>query len=249
MEGGIYMEGKISKLREILDESKYTVALCGSGMMEEGGFIGVKNPDKAYEIEMKYGYSAEEIFSSAFYNTRPEFFFEFYKREMLENGPRDTASGPALAAMERAGKLQCVITSNIYAMEQRAGCKNVVNLHGTIYKNVCPRCKKEYTMEQVRDSKKVLLCDKCDIPVRPMVSLFGEMVDSQLMTKTTSEISKAEVLLLLGTTLDSDVFGSYIKYFTGRWLVVIHPDRHYLDDRADMMLLDYPKNILPKLGY
>lgn len=63
------MEGKISKLREILDESRYTVAICGSGMMEEGGFIGVKNPDKAYDIETKYGYSAEEIFSSAFYNT------------------------------------------------------------------------------------------------------------------------------------------------------------------------------------
>ena len=117
------MEGKISKLREILDESRYTVAICGSGMMEEGGFIGVKNPDKAYDIETKYGYSAEEIFSSAFYNTRPEFFFEFYKKEMLENPPEDTDSGPSLAAMERAGKLQCLITSNIYAKAQRAGCK------------------------------------------------------------------------------------------------------------------------------
>ena len=126
------MEGKISKLREILDESRYTVAICGSGMMEEGGFIGVKNPDKAYDIETKYGYSAEEIFSSAFYNTRPEFFFEFYKKEMLENPPEDTDSGPSLAAMERAGKLQCLITSNIYAKAQRAGCKNGVNRHGTI---------------------------------------------------------------------------------------------------------------------
>lgn len=243
------MEGKISKLREILDESSYTVAICGSGMMEEGGFIGVKNPDRAYEIETKYGYSAEEIFSSAFYNTRPEFFFDFYKKEMLENPPCDTASGPALAAMEKAGKLQCVISSNIFAKEERAGCKNVVNLHGTIYKNRCPRCGKEFTMEQMRDSKKVLLCDKCDIPVRPQVSLFGEMVDSRLMTKTSNEISRAEVLLLLGTSLDSDVFVNYVKYFTGRWLVIIHPRRHYLDDKADMLILDYPKNVLPKLGY
>lgn len=248
-EGGIYMEGRISKLREILDDSKYTVAICGSGMMEEGGFIGVKNLSKAYEIEEKYGYSSEEIFSSAFYNTRPEFFFDFYKKEMLENCPEDTASGPALAAMERAGKLQCIITSNIYAKAERAGCKNVVNLHGTIYQNKCPRCGKEYTMEQVRDAKKVLLCENCDIPVRPQVSLFGEMVDSRLMTKTTNEISKAEVLLLLGTNLDSEVFVNYMKYFTGRWLVIVHPVRHYLDNRADMLLLDYPKNILPLLGY
>ena len=81
------------------------------------------------------------------------------------------------------------------------------------------------------------------------MSLFGEMVDSRRMTKTSNEISKAEVLLLLGTTLDSEVFGNYVKYFTGRWLVIIHPNRNYLDDKADMLFLDYPKNILPKLGY
>lgn len=243
------MEGKIAKLREILDESHYAVALCGSGMMEEGGFIGVKNPDKAYEIEMKYGYSSEEIFSSAFYNTRPEFFFEFYKKEMLENPPLDTQSGPALAAMERAGKLQCVITSNIYGAAQRAGCQNVVNLHGSIYHNECPHCGRIYPMEYIRDSKKVPLCETCNQPIRPGVSLFGEMVDSRLMTKTSNEISKAEVLLLLGTNLDSEVFANYIKYFTGRWLVVIHPNRHFLDNRADMVFLDYPKNILPGLGY
>ena len=103
--------------------------------------------------------------------------------------------------------------------------------------------------DRVRDAKKILLCDKCDIPIRPQVSLFGEMVDSRLMTKTSNEISKAEVLLLLGTTLDSEVFGNYVKYFTGRWLVIIHPNRHYLDDKADMLFLDYPKNILPGLGY
>ena len=167
---------------------------------------------------------------------------------MLDNPPEDTASGPALGAMERAGKPQCLITSNIYAKAQRAGCKNVINLHGTIYENKCPHCGKDYTMEQVRDAKKILLCDKCGIPVRPQVSLFGEMVDSRRMTKTSNEISKAEVLLLLGTTLDSEVFGNYVKYFTGRWLVIIHPNRNYLDDKADMLFLDYPKNILPKLG-
>lgn len=57
------MEERIATLRRILDESSCTVALCGSGMMEEGGYIGVKNPDKAYDIEKKYGYSPEEIFT------------------------------------------------------------------------------------------------------------------------------------------------------------------------------------------
>ena len=242
------MDDKIILLQKILDKSRYTVALCGSGMMEEGGFLGVKNQDKAYEIEEKYGYCSEELYTSAFYNARPELFFTFYRNEMLNFPPELTASGPAMAKLEENGHLHCVITSNIYDIPHRGGCKNVINLHGTIYENQCPRCKKEYPLEYIKNSsRKVPLCEKCNIPVRPLVSLFGEMVDSQSMTKTTLEISKADTLLLLGTSLGSEVFSHYIKYFSGRWLIIIHNKKHYKDINASMVILDHPKNILPKL--
>ena len=253
-EGGITMNEKkthekISHLRRILDDSTYTVALCGSGMMEEGGFIGIKKQDKAYDIENRYGYGVEEMYSSAFYNTRPEQFFEFYKNEMLHNAPRDTPTGPALAAMERDGKLQCVIDSNIYDSPRRGGCRQVVNLHGSIYQNQCPRCKKKYPLSYIMNARRVPICETCNIPVRPMISLEGEMVDSQNMTKTTEEITKADVLLLLGTTMASEVFRQYIKYFTGSHIVIIHKQEHYLDKEASLVILDYPMNVLPKLGY
>lgn len=243
------MEDKMKYLRKLLDQSSYTVALCGSGMLEEGGFLGVKKPDRAYEIEAKYGASPEDIFSSAYYNARPDRFFDFYKNEMLERCPVITASGAALAAMEHAGKLQCIIDTNIYEHPQKAGCKHVVSLHGSIYQNKCPRCGRGYPLEYIRNSKRVPICEKCNIPVRPQVSLFGEMVDSQLMTKTTEEIGKASVLLLLGTTLESDVFANYIRYFGGEYLIIIHKNAHYMDYKADVVFLDDPKNILPSLGY
>lgn len=242
------MEDKITRLRGILADSKYTVALCGSGMMEEGGFVGIKKQDKAYDIELKYGYGAEEFYTSAFYNTRPELFFKFYKNEMLHNAPLLTASGPSLAALERAGLLDYVITSNIYDIPRRGGCSHVVNLHGSIYDNQCPRCKKQYTLEYMMSTRHTVpLCEKCNIPIRPMISLFGEMVDSQRMTKTTLEVSKADTLLLLGTALDSEVFHQYIKYFSGRCLVVIHREKHYLDENATLAILDDPMNVLPQL--
>lgn len=242
------MEDKITRLRGILAESKYTVALGGSGMMKEGGFVGIKKQDKAYDIELKYGFGAEELYTSAFYSTRPELFFKFYKNEMLHNAPILTASAPAMAALERAGLLDYVITSNIYDIPRRGGCKHVVNLHGSIYDNQCPRCKKKYTLEYMMNtSHTVPLCEKCNIPIRPMISLFGEMVDSQRMTKTTLEVSKADTLLLLGSALDSEVFHQYIKYFTGRWLVVIHKEQHYLDENATLVILDHPMNVLPQL--
>lgn len=242
------MDDKIMRLQKILDKSQYTVALCGSGMMEESGFAGMKDQDLAYHIEQKYGYCTEELYSSAFYNARSELFFTFYRKELLAHCLELTASGPALAALEKNGHLHCVITSNIYDIPRRGGCQNVINLHGTIYENQCPRCKKQYTLEYIQNSpRKVPLCEKCNIPVRPLISLFGEMVDSQRMTKTTLEISKADALLLLGTSMDSDVFSHYIKYFSGHWLVIIHKKRHYRDEAASMTILDYPRNVLPLL--
>lgn len=243
------MEKKVDMLKRILDESKYTVALCGSGMTEEAGLVGLKYQNRAYEIEKKYHDSPEEIFTSMYYSTRPEKFFEFYKDEVLQKVPNPTESGEALAAMERAGKLQCVITANIYELMQRAGCQNVINLHGSIYKNKCLHCGKEYPMEYLRDARGIPLCEACGEAIRPEVALYGEMVDSRLMRDTSIEIEKAEVLLVLGTTLQSEVFGSYIRYFEGKYLVVIHQRAHHSDTKADLVILDQPKNVLSKLDF
>lgn len=243
------MERKVVMLKRILEESKYTVALCGSGMMEEAGFIDLKHQERAYEIEKKYHDSPEEIFTGVYYSARPEKFFEFYKNEVLTRIPELTSSGEILAAMERAGKLQCIITASIYDQQKRAGCSHVINLHGSIYKNRCLRCGKEYPMEYIRDAKGIPFCEDCKGAIRPQVSLFGEMVDSRLMRDTTLEVEKAEVLLVLGTTLESEVFANYIRYFQGKYLVIIHQREHYSDNAADLVIIDQPKNVLGQLGY
>lgn len=241
------MNRKVELLKKILNESMYTVAICGSGMMEEGGYIGLKKQERAYEIEEKYGVSPEDIFTGSYYNTRPEQFFRFYKNEMLHHMPEITASAGVLAQMEEAGMLQCLITANIFSVGKRVGIKNVLELHGSVYGNKCSRCGKEYPMEYVRDAKGVPVCGKCKAPIRPQIVLFGEMVDATKITRTTEEIERADVLLVLGTTLKSEVFASYIRYFNGRYLVVIHDEPHYEDHKADLVILDQPKNVLPQI--
>lgn len=243
------VEGNVDLLKKVLNESRYTVALCGSGMLEETGFASVKSPERAYEIERKYGMSPEYLFTSVYYNTRTNQFFEFYKNEMLDLTLEPTPTSYALAAMERAGRLQCIVTANIYDLGQRGGCTNVINLHGSIYKNKCPNCGREYSVEYVKNARRVPLCENCNTVIRPSVYLFGETVDSQLMTKTTEEVEKADVLLLLGTSIDSDVFGHYVKYFNGNAIVIIHTNWNHLDERADLVFYDMPMNVLPKLGY
>ena len=242
-------EKKIEVLKKILDESNYTVVIGGSGMMEECGYKGIKTPERAYEIERRYGISPEDIFTSVFYNNRTAQFFEFYRNEMLMNPPEPTESAYAAAKMEQAGKLQCIIDGNIFEQPQRGGCRNVIPLHGSIYRNACPHCRKTYSMEYVRDSGKIPRCEDCGRVIRPGVMFFGEMMDSTLMSEATRQIESAEVLLLLGTSMDSDVFSKYVKYFDGGKLVIIHKNHHDLDEKADLVILDEPKILLSKLGY
>ena len=240
------LERKMDSIKKAIDESQYTVALCGSGMLEECGHMVLKKPDRAYEIETKYGVSPEYIFADAYYSTRTDKFFEFYKNEILfDIDPPQCAY--SLAAMERAGKLQCTITSNVYELAQRAGCKNVINMHGSIYNNRCQHCHKEYPVEYIKHAKRVPLCESCGSVIRPQVSLFGDMIDGQLMARAASEIERADVLLVLGTNLDSDVFGNYIKYFNGSKLIVIHQEPHLKDKNADLVIYDLPGNVLSQM--
>lgn len=240
-------KGSIGGLKDLLGNSRYTVALCGSGMMEEGGTSVIRSEERAYDIEKRYGVSPEYIFSSAYYNTRPDRFFEFYREEILNVKQEQTASGKAMAQLEREGKLNCIITGNIYEVSQRCGCRNVINLHGSIYRNWCPHCHREYSLDYIMQARGIPRCEHCHAVVRPLVSLYGEMVDSQLMTRATEEIEKAEVLMLLGTNMNSDVFSNYIRYFDGRAIVIIHQRPHFLDRKANMVFIDEPGKILAKI--
>lgn len=239
---------KLEVLKKIIEEGKYVVVLCGSGMLEECGFHSLKDQDTAYEIEEKYGRSPEYLYTDAFFNTRTDTFFEFYKNELLVD-LEPTESVKTLAAMERAGKVKCIITSNIYELSERGGCKNVIDLHGSIYKNKCMKCHREYPVEYVKNAEKVPYCESCHGVIRPGVSFFGEMLDSEKLSRTLEEIERSDVLLLLGTALNSDVFRNYIRCFEGSKMVVIHTEPTLMDEKADLVIYDMPKNILPKLGY
>lgn len=243
-------EAGLKRLKEMLEESRYTVALCGSGMMEEVGLKGLKWESLAYEMEEKYGETPEELFHIECLARRPERFFSFYREEILKKERPVSAAGKEMAAMERAGKLQCTVTVNLHNMGQRLGMKNVINLHGTIDGNYCMRCKKRYSMAYVRDYPgAVPICGECQGIVRPEVSLFGEMVDSQVMSRTAQEVERAEMLLLVGTALSSEVYRPYIRYFGGDKIAIINREPRPLDEKADLVIYGQPQNILPYLGY
>ena len=85
------------------------------------------------------------------------------------------------------------------------------------------------------------------VPVRPKVLLFGEQVDNQMMTTAVGEISKAEVLLLLGTSINSGLCDGYVQYFHGKTMIIISASKHFMDEKADVALHEEVKTALPKI--
>lgn len=240
-------QGTIQVIRNILEKSSYTVAMCGTDMMKESGMPSLRDPEIAYEVEMKYGYSPEEIFSASFYSTRKDTFFDYYREEMLKKPLEPSQGFYALAELEKRGLVQCEIANNVHNLTGRAGCKNVLNLHGTIDDNQCPRCGKKFPMEFIRDSEKTPLCPDCLVPVKPQVLLFGEMLGNRLMTKAVEEISKADVLLLLGTNLHSGLCEEYVPYFRGNTMIIISRNEHFSDDKAQIVIHEPVKEVLPQI--
>lgn len=233
-EGERMLEGN---LLQMLKESRYTTALSGYIMLLESGYPAIRDGDASYDIEQKYGYSMEEMFSSAFYSTRKEKFYKFYRDELLSQLEKPPGKGfTGMAELERRGLIQCIITRRIFGLPRKAGCKNVIDLHGNVYDNFCPHCGRTYPMEYIRDSDRVPLCEHCKTPVRPRVCLFGEMVDNSVITRAAEEIQRADVLLVLGTNMKSYLCSQLTDYYEGKKLILVNETPHYSDRYADIVI-------------
>lgn len=235
-------------LLQILRESTYTTVLSGYAMLEESGYPAVRDGDESYVIEQKYGYSMEEMFSSSFYTARTEQFFRFYRNEILS--ALDKPPGKCfyeMAELEKRGLFHSIITRRVFGLPERAGCRHVINLHGSVYENYCQRCGRRYPVEYIRNSKRVPLCEKCNTTIRPKVCLFGETVDNQVITRAAEEVQKADVLLVLGTNLKTNLCTQLVQYYEGNKLILVNATSHFADKYADLVVNDRVEVTLGKI--
>lgn len=234
-------------LRDTIKNSRHLVILLGMSTTYDNGLPDHRDSDAGYEIEVKYGYSQEEIFNGAFYNTRPETFFCFYRDDMLKQMKEPNELFHAMAELEQRGILKCTITRSVYGLTNIAGCRNVIELLGSVYENKCPKCGRGYPMEYIRDSQKVPLCPDCNAVIRPQVTLFGEQVDNSKITKAAEEVRKSDTLLVIGCALDSELCKNVLNYFDGDKLILIHEVAHKSDHFANLVIHEKPKDVLPQI--
>jgi NAD-dependent deacetylase len=246
MEG--FSNRKLEYLSSVIDKSQYLVCLMGVKVSSEYGCTNYRDENDAYEIEAKYGYSPEEMFCSSFYNTRVDQFYQFYKADMIRELGTVNEDMGVLKRMEDSGKLKAIVTRDIFSLARRVGCRNVYELHGSVFDNKCPHCGRKYPVEYIQNSKGVPRCESCGTVIRPGVTMVGEMVDNALISKAAAEVKQADTLLVLGCNLKSALTDTFLRYFEGRELVLIHEKEHYADKKADLVIYGKPMDILNGLG-
>lgn len=224
----------ISKFKNAVDECNYIVFFGGAGVSTESGIPDFRSTDGLYN--QKYKYPPETMVSHSFYMNKTEEFFEFYKDKMLFPDAEPNMAHKKLAELEEKGKLKAVVTQNIDGLHQKAGSKEVLELHGSVHRNYCTNCNKFFDLDYIIKSDKVPKCDSCGALIKPDVVLYEEGLDSSIISRTISHISKADMLIIGGTSLVVYPAAGLIDYFNGKYLVVINMAPTPRDKNADILI-------------
>ena len=223
----------IEQFVDWVDKCDNIVFFGGAGVSTESGIPDFRSPDGLYN--QKYKYPPETIISHSFYLRYPEEFYRFYKDKMLYPDSEPGITHLALAKLEQQGKLKAVVTQNIDGLHQKAGNKNVIELHGSVLRNYCERCHRFYGIESIINSSGIPTCE-CGGIIKPDVVLYEEGLDNQTINEAVKAISEAQVLIIGGTSLAVYPAAGLIDYFRGEHLVVINKSPTPRDSYADLLI-------------
>ena len=230
------MDKNIEKLKEIINNSKNIVVFTGAGISVPSGIPDFRSSNGLYSEKIKGNISPETIISHDFFMLLPNEFYEFYKEKMIYASAKPNIAHKFFAELEKEGKVNAVVTQNIDGLHQLAGSKNVLELHGSIYRNFCTKCHKAFDLDYILNSSGVPKCDKCGAVIKPDVVLYGEMLDGDVVNSAVKTIKSADTLIVVGTSLVVQPAASFVQMFKGENLVILNKSKTPLDSLATLVI-------------
>lgn len=223
----------LEQFKKIMAETNNVVFFGGAGVSTESGIPDFRSVDGLYN--QKYEYPPETILSHTFYRNHTEEFYRFYRDKMLCLTAKPNAAHLKLAQWEKEGKLKAVVTQNIDGLHQAAGSKKVLELHGSVHRNYCEKCRKFYDAEYVLHSEGIPRCE-CGGALKPDVVLYEEGLDNEIISEAVACIREADVLIIGGTSLAVYPAAGLIDYYRGNKLVLINKTATPKDSVADLVI-------------
>lgn len=232
------------ELKTVIEKSDNIVFFGGAGVSTESGIPDFRSVDGLYN--QKYKYPPETILSHSFFMTKTGEFYDFYREKMICTSAKPNKAHLALARLEQQGKLRAVVTQNIDGLHQAAGSKKVYELHGSVLRNYCMKCHKFYDLSAVTDTKDIPKCT-CGGIIKPDVVLYEEGLDDKTVSGAVRAISKADVIIIGGTSLNVYPAAGFLNYFNGSKIVLINKSATSFDNQADIVIRDPIGQVLGSL--
>ena len=226
---------KINQLQEIINSSDNIVFFGGAGVSTESGIPDFRSESGIFKSLKKYGASPEQLVSHSYYIDHTEEFYNYYKENLVFTDAEPNPAHIKLAELEKAGKLKTVITQNIDGLHQKAGSKKVLELHGSIHRNYCQICNKEYGLDYIMEKDGIPRCE-CGGTIKPDVVLYEEPLNDFVLNTAVHYISDAETLIIGGTSLVVYPAAGLINYFNGSRLVLINKSQTPYDSLASLVI-------------
>ena len=222
-----------AELADRFGRARSAVFFGGAGVSTASGIPDFRSADGLYRQHFRY--PPEEMLGHGFFVSHTEEFYQFYRERMICLGARPNRAHEKLAELEHEGHLAAVVTQNIDGLHQAAGSRTVFELHGSVHRNVCQRCGATYSAAWVLESEGVPRCEKCGGLVKPDVVLYGEQLDERVLLASVQAISRADLLVIGGTSLVVYPAAGLVDYFQGSDLVIVNRDPTPADSGADLV--------------
>ena len=235
---------QINELQNIINHAKHIVFFTGAGVSTDSGIPDFRSTDGLYN--MKYDFPPETIISHSFFMDNPEEFYRFYRDKMIYPDARPSIAHHFIAKCEAKGISSGVITQNIDGLHTSAGSKNVIELHGSVLRNTCMKCGKKHSLSSIITPDKLPLCS-CGGLIKPDVVLYEEALNDRDLYRAVELISKADVMIIMGTSLNVYPAAGLVRYFRGSHLIIINKTTTPYDQNADLCINASLKDVLSKI--
>ena len=229
---------QIERLAQVLKNSKRLCVFTGAGISVPSGIPDFRSANGLYNTKTKYPYAPEQMISHSFFVGHSEMFWDFYKSVMLFPDAKPNDAHRFFASLETPDRTVSVVTQNIDGLHQAAGSTNVFELHGSVHRNYCQRCGKFFSLDDLLKTDGVPRCDKCGGVIKPDVVLYEEPLNEEVVYGAVNAIRKADVMVVVGTSLVVYPAASYLRYFSGNCLALINKSETAFDRDADIALND-----------
>lgn len=230
------MSDLIHALSNLISQSDNIVFFGGAGVSTESGIPDFRSVDGLYS--QQYRFPPEEILSHTFFIQNTAEFYTFYRNKMIAESAKPNTAHLKLAKWEQRGICRAVITQNIDGLHQKAGSKNVLELHGSVFRNYCIKCRKFYDIEKIIKSSENIPRCTCGGMIKPDVVLYEEALNEDTLSKSIRFIREADILIVGGTSLAVYPAASLLQYYKGNKLVLINKTATPADHHADFVIHD-----------